>query len=158
MRAVRCDSRRSRSTASRQPCEVQVSRSEYALAARSAAPPPAATRSAGPPWRTLSASPRQRSERLAGEREAKRVADRSPHVVERLARRRRPEHDRVVGRIDDDHTAAGQEGQFQGMERYSRSTEGRKPRLGQKRDASRGGPRPAGTTAPRPPRPPPPQP
>ena len=52
------------------------------------------------------ASPCQRRERLAGQRETERVADRGPHVVERFPRRRRPQHDRVVRRIDDDHAAA----------------------------------------------------
>src|SRR5439155_24101977 len=63
----------------------------------------------------------ERGERLAGEWEAERVADRGLHVVEGLARRGRPKDDRVVRGVDDDHAAARQKGQFQARKRATGS-------------------------------------
>ena len=43
----------------------------------------------------------ERLERIAREREPERVADRRAHVGDLLARRRRPQHDRIVGSVHD---------------------------------------------------------
>ena len=51
----------------------------------------------------------ERLERLAREREAERVAHRGAHVGDRLARRGRPQHDRVVGHVDDGQARAEEE-------------------------------------------------
>ena len=60
----------------------------------------------------------ERLERLAGEWEAKRVADGSRHVCDRVDRRRRREHDRVLAGVDDcEPRAVRQREPGQGIER-----------------------------------------
>jgi len=56
--------------------------------------------------RRVPAARHERLEGLAREREAQRVAYRRAHVGDRLARRWRPQHDRVVGHVDDGQARA----------------------------------------------------
>ena len=80
-----------------------------------------------------------RLERLAGEREPQRVTDGRTHVLDGGARRGRTQHDTVRRRSPATRgcrRAAGRDSR-QGIDRYRRRKVGRKPRLGQNRDAQR---------------------
>ena len=77
----------------------------------------------------------QSLQRLAREREADGVPNGRADLRHRLDRRRRPEHDRVVGHVDDRDPRSRQHRDLHGMDRYSRRNVVRNPRFGQKREA-----------------------
>ena len=72
-------------------------------------------------------------------RGSERVAHGRAHVGDRLAGRRRPQHDRIVRRVDDGQARAEEQRDalHYGIDRYSRRNARRKPRCGQKREAQR---------------------
>ena len=81
----------------------------------------------------------ERLERRAGEREAERVANGRGDVDDALRGPARPQHDAVVACVHDRDARSGRDRdpRHYGMCRYSRRNVSRKPRCGQKREASR---------------------